>query len=81
VVGRIFDRSEAMPEGRRSYGQHEDRSPTHGHEPTREAAMAAMAKSWGREQGAVYVAIPVLRFHLALPAFAFRSPAVRLQPN
>ena len=28
------------------YGQHEDRSPTHGYEPTREAAMAAFAKSW-----------------------------------
>src|SRR5215831_6649945 len=27
----------------------EDRTPTHGHEPTREAAMAAFAKSWRRE--------------------------------
>jgi hypothetical protein len=27
----------------------EDRAPTHGHEPTREAAMAAFAKSWRRE--------------------------------
>jgi hypothetical protein len=25
------------------------RSPTHGYEPTREAAMAAFAKSWRRE--------------------------------
>jgi hypothetical protein len=31
------------------YGHHEDRSPTHGYEPTREAAMAAFAKSWRRE--------------------------------
>jgi hypothetical protein len=29
--------------------QQEDRSPTHGHEPTREGAMAAFAKSWRRE--------------------------------
>jgi len=31
------------------FGQHEDRTPTHGHEATREAAMAAFAKSWRRE--------------------------------
>jgi len=31
------------------FGQREDRTPTHGHEPTREAAMAAFAKSWRRE--------------------------------
>ena len=30
-------------------GHDEDRMPTHGHEPTREAAMAAFAKSWQRE--------------------------------
>jgi hypothetical protein len=28
---------------------YEDRRPTHGYEPTREAAMAAFAKSWRRE--------------------------------
>jgi hypothetical protein len=27
----------------------EDRTPTHGYGPTREAAMAAFAKSWRRE--------------------------------
>jgi hypothetical protein len=27
---------------------HRDSSPTHGHEPTREGAMAAFAKSWRR---------------------------------
>jgi hypothetical protein len=27
----------------------EDRTPTHGYEPTREAVMAAFAKSWRRE--------------------------------
>ena len=30
----------------RAYGYHKDRTPTHGYEPTREAAMAAFAKSW-----------------------------------
>jgi hypothetical protein len=30
------------------FGYHEDRT-THGYEPTREAAMAAFAKSWRRE--------------------------------
>jgi hypothetical protein len=29
-----------------AFGQHQDRTPTHGYEPTREAAMAAFAKSW-----------------------------------
>jgi hypothetical protein len=32
-----------------AFGQHEDRTPTHGYEPTRETAMAAFAKSWRRE--------------------------------
>jgi hypothetical protein len=32
-----------------AYGQHEDRTPTHGYEATREAAMAAFAKNWRRE--------------------------------
>ena len=31
------------------YGYHEDRTPTHGYEASREAAMAAFAKSWRRE--------------------------------
>jgi hypothetical protein len=31
------------------FGQHQDRMPTHGYEPTPEAAMAAFAKSWRRE--------------------------------
>src|SRR5215471_14934669 len=29
-----------------SYGQHEDRTPTHGYEPTREAAMAARRRAF-----------------------------------
>jgi hypothetical protein len=31
------------------FRHHEDRTPTHGYAPTREAAMAAFAKSWRRE--------------------------------
>jgi len=29
--------------------QHDNRSPTHGYEPTREPAMAAFRKSWRQE--------------------------------
>jgi hypothetical protein len=29
-----------------AFGHHEDRWPTHGYEPTREAATAAFARSW-----------------------------------
>jgi hypothetical protein len=32
-----------------AFGHHEDRTPTRGYEATREAAMAAFAKSWWRE--------------------------------
>jgi hypothetical protein len=53
VVGRVF-LSPAAPQDRQwmwtlAYGYHEDRRPTHGYEPTREAAMAAFAKSWRRK--------------------------------
>jgi hypothetical protein len=53
VVGRIL-RSAGVPPDRQwmwtlAYGYHEDRTPTHGYEPTREAAIAAFAKSWRRE--------------------------------
>jgi hypothetical protein len=53
VVGRIF-LAPAAPEAAPwfwslAYGHHRDRAPTHGYEPTREAAMAAFAKSWRRE--------------------------------
>jgi hypothetical protein len=52
IVGRIFF-TEAAFEGRQwvwtlAYGLYEDRTPTHGYEATREAAMAAFAKSWRR---------------------------------
>jgi hypothetical protein len=32
-----------------TFGQLEDRMPTHGYEPTREAAMTAFGKSWRRK--------------------------------
>jgi hypothetical protein len=49
VVGRIM-KVHAAPVGspwmwRLAYGHHEDRTPIYGYEPTREAAMAAFAKS------------------------------------
>jgi hypothetical protein len=53
VVGRIFHAA-ASPLGSPwmwtlIFGHHEDRSPTHGYEATREAAMVAFARSWHRE--------------------------------
>ena len=53
VVGRIFLAAHS-PRGTAwrwtlAYGEHEDRTQTHGYEPTREAAMQAFAKSWHRE--------------------------------
>ena len=52
IVGRIF-KANAASIGTPwmwtlAFGQHEDRSPTHGYATTREAAMAAFAKSWRR---------------------------------
>ena len=53
VVGRIF-KVHAAPAGTPwmwtlAFGQHEDRTPTHGYAATREAAMRAFVKSWRRE--------------------------------
>jgi hypothetical protein len=53
VAGRIM-KVHAAPVGTPwlwtlAFSQHEDRTPTHGYEPTREAAMAAFAKSWRRQ--------------------------------
>jgi hypothetical protein len=53
VVGRIVPGA-AAPEGRPwfwtlAFRHQVDRTPTHGYEPTREAAMAAFGKSWRRE--------------------------------
>jgi hypothetical protein len=51
VVGRIM-KAAAAPVGTSWLWtlacHHEDRSPIYGYEPTREAAMAAFAKSWRR---------------------------------
>jgi hypothetical protein len=53
VVGRIL-KVHAAPVGTPwmwtlAFGHHEDRWPTHGYEASREAAMAAFAKSWRRQ--------------------------------
>jgi hypothetical protein len=50
VVGRIMKAAASPVDApwlwTLGFGHHEDRTPTHGYEPTREAAMAAFAKSW-----------------------------------
>jgi hypothetical protein len=53
VVGRIF-KANAAPVGSPwmwtlIFPHHEGRTPTHGYEATREAAMTAFGKSWRRE--------------------------------
>jgi hypothetical protein len=53
VVGRMF-KPNAGPLASPwlwtlAFGHHEERTPTHGYEATREAAMAAFAKPWRRE--------------------------------
>jgi hypothetical protein len=53
VVGRIM-KAAAKPADASwlwtlAYGQHKDRTPTHGYEATREAAMAAFTRSWRRQ--------------------------------
>jgi hypothetical protein len=53
VVGRIM-KAAAVPVGQSwvwtlAFGHHKDRTPTHGYAATREAVMAAFAKSWWRE--------------------------------
>jgi hypothetical protein len=53
VVGRIFNTA-AAPVGSPwmwtlAFGHHGDRTPTHGYAETREAAMAAFARSWRRD--------------------------------
>ena len=52
VVGRIM-KAAAVPVGMSwmwtlGFGHHEDRTSTHGYAESREAAMAAFAKSWRR---------------------------------
>jgi hypothetical protein len=45
VVGRIMKAAAVLDVDE----HHEDRTPTHGYAASREAAMAAFAKSWRRE--------------------------------
>ena len=53
VVGRIMKAAASPVDApwlwTLAFGHHEDRTPTHGYAQTREAAMAAFAKSWRRE--------------------------------
>jgi hypothetical protein len=53
VVGRIMEAAAAPVSlpwmWTLIFDYHEDRTPTHGYEATRKAAMAAFAKSWRRE--------------------------------
>jgi len=52
VVGRIFKANAAVGSAwmwTLAFWHHEDRTPTHGYAATQEAAMAAFAKSWHRE--------------------------------
>src|SRR5262249_4540410 len=62
VVGRIF-KSAAAPVGTPwfwtlAYSHLEDRTPTHGYEPTREAVMAAFARSGDGNRAALPLARP-----------------------
>ena len=53
VVGRIMKAAASPVDApwlwTLAFGHHEDRTPSHGYAETREAAMAALAKSWRRE--------------------------------
>ena len=52
VIGRIFKATSLVGTPwmwTLAYGEHEDRTPTHGYEATRQAAMQAFARSWHRE--------------------------------
>jgi hypothetical protein len=52
VIGRIFKATSLVGTPwmwTLAYGEHEDRTPTHGYEATQEAAMQAFARSWHRE--------------------------------
>jgi hypothetical protein len=54
VIGRIFKATTSPGVGTPwiwilAYGDHKDRTPTHGYAATREAAMQAFGRSWYRE--------------------------------
>src|SRR2546430_14849931 len=70
VVGRIMETA-AAPVGQPwmwtlAFGHHEDRTPTHGYAESREAAMAAFAKSWRRKRSLEQFAGAGLREHYQL---------------
>jgi hypothetical protein len=57
VIGRIFQ-ANAAPVGASwmwtlAFGHHEDRTPTHGYEATREAAMAALRRAGGENETSI----------------------------
>jgi hypothetical protein len=60
VVGRIMRAASSPVDApwlwTLAFGHHEDRTPTHGYEATREAAMAAFAKSCSRSGDAMTTA-------------------------
>jgi hypothetical protein len=61
VIGRIFKATKS-PMGTPwtwtlAYGDHEDRTPTHGYEATRQAAVQAFARSWHAVAGALTLAL------------------------
>jgi len=49
VAGLLAETHGASQEVALAFGHHEDRTPTHSYAATREAAMAAFAKSWRRD--------------------------------
>ena len=51
VAGLLAETHGASQEVALAFGHHEDRTPMHSYAATREAAMAAFAKSWRRESG------------------------------
>jgi hypothetical protein len=76
VVGRIIH-FPAAPEakpwmGSLAFGYHRDRMPSYGYEPTREATIAAFAKSWRRER--------VTRATIVIVALLLLSIPVRGEP-
>jgi hypothetical protein len=66
VVGRIV-KAAASPAGKPwmwtlLFGYHEDRTPTHGYEPTREAAMRHSLRAGGGNRPVLPLAWPLARF-------------------
>jgi hypothetical protein len=81
VVGRIM-KAAAAPVSQPglwtlAYGFHEDRTPTYGYEPTREAAMAAFAKSRRRSARAP----PFLGAAECCPEIDAEAPQARFEGN